>query len=62
MLEIIKSTRFQQLVVGLVLVILGYYQVIPAELANIIAGFFGVSISIRTIDRFAEKAGSVDTK
>lgn len=56
-IEILKSVRFQQLVVGLILVILGYYNIIPTELANIIAGFFGISIALGSADSIAKKVG-----
>jgi hypothetical protein len=49
--NLLSSIRFWQLVAGLVLIILGYYAVIPQELANMIAGFFGISIGIGTIDK-----------
>ena len=54
-LDICKSVRFQQLFIGLVLIILGWYGVIDMELAKIIAGFFGISVAVGTVDGFAKK-------
>lgn len=53
--NLLSSIRFWQLFVGLVLIILGYYQVIPQELANIIAGFFGITVGVGTIDKIGKK-------
>lgn len=52
LLDLFGSRRFQQALVALTLLILAYYNVIPQGLANLIAGFFGVSITVGTIDKF----------
>ena len=41
--------------------ILADYSVITAQTAEYILGFLGAFIGIRTVDRFAEKWGDVDT-
>jgi hypothetical protein len=53
--SILGSVRFWQLAGGVVLLILAYYSVIPQELANLIAGALGISITIGTIDKVAGK-------
>lgn len=52
--ELLSSIRFWQLTAGLVLVILGYYELVPMELAQIIAGYLGISIAVRTIDKIGQ--------
>jgi hypothetical protein len=54
-LTILGSVRFQQLAVAIILLILAFYKVIPQELANLLAGLFGVSITIGTVDKVADK-------
>ena len=56
---LLGSIRFRQLVAGIVLIILGYYKIIPMELANIIAGGLGISIGVGTIDKAASSIGEV---
>lgn len=59
--EFLKSTRFWALVVGSVVLylqtkgLLGQPEMVLIE--TILGGFIG----IRTVDRFGEKAGAVDT-
>jgi len=55
--KLLGSIRFQQLVIGVILIALGYYNVIPMALANIIAGALGISIGVGTLDKVAEKLG-----
>lgn len=54
-IELISSRRFQQLTIGLILLILAFYKVIPQELANLISGFLGISVTVGTIDKIADK-------
>lgn len=49
--EILGSVRFWQLTAGLVLLILAFYDLIPQQLAEMIAGYLGLSIAIRTADK-----------
>lgn len=56
--KLFSSVRFQQLVIALVLILLGFYKIIPQELANILAGFFGVSITVGTIDKTSASIGN----
>ena len=51
-IEVLGSMRFWQLVIGAVLLILAQYGVVPAELATTLAGFLGISIVVRTVDKF----------
>lgn len=53
--ELLGSRRFWQLFAGLVLLILAFYKVIPQELANLIAGFLGLSVAVGTIDKATQK-------
>lgn len=53
--SLLGSVRFQQAFVVLVLQLLAYYKVLPQEVINYISIFFGVSITVGTVDRFAEK-------
>jgi hypothetical protein len=53
-LELLSSRRFWQLFAGLVLLVLAYYSVIPKDLADLIAGFLGVSVAVGTIDKFSK--------
>ncbi len=53
-IKILGSVRFWQLLIGALLVILGSYGVIPVELANIIAGALGISVTIGTVDKFSK--------
>lgn len=50
--ELLGSVRFWQLLIGAVILILAYYGIIAQELANVIAGFLGISIVVRTTDKF----------
>lgn len=50
--DLLNSRRFQQLVIALILLILAFYKVIPQELAELIAGLFGTSVLIGTVDKF----------
>ena len=50
---IMGSVRFQQAFVVLVLQILAFYKVLPQEVINYISIFFGVSITIGTLDKVA---------
>ena len=50
--ELLSSRRFWQLTIATILLVLGSYQVIPKEVAEMIAGLFGVSVAVGTIDRF----------
>ena len=56
---LLGSIRFQQLVIGVVLIILGYYGIVPQALADIIAGALGISIGVGTIDKAASSIGEV---
>jgi hypothetical protein len=49
--EMINSVRFQQAFLVLILQILAYYHILPQEIINYISVFFGVSITLRTIDK-----------
>ena len=53
-LEFLKSVRFWKVVVAFVVYALGAEGVIPAPIADTVAGILGVSVAIRTIDREAE--------
>jgi len=55
--SLLGSIRFQQLIIGVVLIVLGYYGIIPQALADIIAGALGISIGVGTVDRAAENIG-----
>ena len=48
---ILGSIRFYQVLIGAVVIYLGYDGVISMDLAEVIAGLFGVSVVIRTVDR-----------
>jgi hypothetical protein len=50
--ELLSSRRFWQLVVATIILVLGSYQIIPKDVAEIVAGLFGVSVTVGTIDRF----------
>ena len=54
-LEVLGSIRFQQLLVATVVEILGFYGVIPSELAHYIAGLFGFSVIVGTADKINKK-------
>ena len=46
------SMRFYYLVIALVAGILAYYGIIDNEVADLVYGFTGVSILVRTADKF----------
>jgi len=54
-LEVLSSIRFQQLLVATIAEILGFYGIIPAELAHYIAGLFGFSVIVGTVDKVTKK-------
>ena len=61
----LKSTRFWKLVIVAILQVLISLGIIQGDLVTIIMALesvLGISIVIRTVDRFAEKAGTSDTK
>jgi hypothetical protein len=49
--SILGSVRFWQLLIGALLLILASYGIIPQEIANVIAGLLGVSVTIGTVDK-----------
>lgn len=49
--ELLSSRRFWQLVVATILLVLGSYEIIPKEVAEILAGLFGVSVAVGTVDK-----------
>lgn len=53
--QVLNSVRFWQLTVGLIVMIIAYYKVIPEELAQMIAAYLGLSITVRTVDKFQTK-------
>lgn len=53
--DIVTSTRFWQLVIITALQLATHYGFIDAAAANIISAAFGVSITVRTVDRFSQK-------
>ena len=53
-IELINSRRFQQLTIGAVLLILSYYGIVPQDLANILASYLGISITVGTLDKFSQ--------
>lgn len=50
----LKSLRFWKVVLAFVFQALGFYGVVPAEIANTISGILGVDVLIRTVDRSFE--------
>lgn len=52
--EFLKSVRFWKIVIAWIAEALGFYGVIPQEIAHTIAGICGVSVLIRTIDKTSE--------
>ena len=52
--EIFGSVRFWSLTAGVILLILSFYGIIPQELANILAGYLGISLVVRTVDKFRQ--------
>ena len=52
--EVFGSVRFWSLLIGAVLLILSQYGIIPVELANTLAGFLGISIVVRSVDKFTK--------
>lgn len=53
----LRSTRFYLVVIAFVAVLLGDYGLIPAEIVALVSSVLGVSVGIRTVDRFSEKIG-----
>jgi hypothetical protein len=53
----LKSVRFWKIVIAFVFYILGANEIIPMSFAVAIEGVLGVSVAIRTVDRFGEKVG-----
>ena len=58
----LSSNRFWALVIGAVILYLQSKSYIGAAETALIETILGGFIGIRTVDRFAEKAGSADTK
>lgn len=61
-LSFLKSSRFWQIVVAALAVLLAEYGVIPTVVATTIAAILGVSVTIRTVDRLGEKMASPEIK
>lgn len=61
-ISFLKSNRFWALVVFAVVTGLASVGIITPEVATPILTILAGHIGIKTIDRFAEKSGSVDTK
>jgi len=53
--NLLSSIRFWQLVIGAVLLILADYGIIPAQIAEVIAALFGVSVVVGTADKVLKK-------
>lgn len=52
--EVFGSFRFWMSVLGAVIIVLGNYGLIPADIAGVIAGWLGVGIMVRTADRIGQ--------
>lgn len=52
--QFLTSVRFWKIVGAFLAEALGFYGLIPAEIAHTIAGILGVSVAVRTVDRFGE--------
>ena len=51
----LQSVRFYKGLAAVVIVYLGLQGIIDPLLANLIAGFLGLDITINTVDRFSKK-------
>ncbi len=58
-LPFLKSSRFWQVVIAFVFLALGQTGTIPSEIATAVAGILGVSVSIKTVDKFADRIAEV---
>lgn len=54
-LPMLKSTRFYCVLLACVALMLGDYGILPVEVVTLISSVLGVSVIIRTTDRFSEK-------
>ena len=52
LLSILTSVSFWLSVIGAVVLILGDYGIISIEIATIVAGWCGFSVTKRTVDKF----------
>jgi len=55
--DFLKSVRFWKIVVAFIFYILGANEIIPISFAVAVEGVLGVSVAVRTVDRFGEKVG-----
>ena len=62
LLPFLTSTRYWQIVVAAVVTYMGAKGWIDSDLVLLIDAVTLGSVGIRTVDRFAEKAGDKDTK
>ena len=60
-LSFLGSSRFWAMLFAATSQYLQVEGIISLELANYLTTVFGLFVGIRTVDRFAEKNGSVDT-
>jgi hypothetical protein len=56
-MEIIKSTRFQALVVIAILSLLEHYGVVTTQIYTALVTILAGHVGIRTVDRLGEKIG-----
>jgi len=56
--NILKSIRFWQMLIAVVVYVLAQNGAFPPGLADIVCGILGISVTIGTIDRFSEKIGN----
>jgi len=56
-MDVLKSNRFQALVVLSIFVILGQYDILSEPIVTAAITILGGHIGIRTIDRFSENIG-----
>lgn len=59
---VLYSPRFWGVVVVFLCLLFKEYAWAPVEALNFLIGVVGSAVGIGTIDRFAEKSGSKDTK
>ena len=54
---VLGSLRFWEVTAIALVQVLALYELVPAELANIVSGWLGVSITIETVDKAGKSIG-----
>lgn len=55
--EILTSVRFWQVTIVAALQVLALYELIPADLTNVVSAWLGVTVLIGTVDKAALNLG-----